>query len=100
MAEQIMGLSWEVLMKQRLFDPLEMSSAGFGNPNISKSIDQPWAKGDVMSHNGSNGIWYSSVMLAPKLDRAFVVSTNSRDFGNTEDICSEMIATLIRMELN
>jgi len=42
MAEQITGLSWEVLMKQRLFDPLGMSSAGIGNPNKNKSTDQPW----------------------------------------------------------
>ena len=42
MAEQITGLSWEVLMKQRLFDPLGMSTAGFGNPNNPNSIDQPW----------------------------------------------------------
>lgn len=42
MAEQITGLSWEVLMKQLLFDPLGMSSAGFGNPNTTRSIAQPW----------------------------------------------------------
>jgi len=42
MAEQVTGLSWEVLMKQRLFDPLGMSTAGFGNPNLNKSTDQPW----------------------------------------------------------
>lgn len=42
MAEQITGLSWEVLMKQRLFEPLGMSTAGFGNPNIPNSIAQPW----------------------------------------------------------
>lgn len=42
MAEQITGLSWEVLMKQRLFEPLGMSTAGFGNPNKNKSVDQPW----------------------------------------------------------
>jgi CubicO group peptidase (beta-lactamase class C family) len=42
MAEQITGLSWEVLMKQRLFDPLGMSTAEFGNLNKNKSINQPW----------------------------------------------------------
>lgn len=42
MAEQITGLSWESLMKQRLFDPLGMTTAGFGNPNKNNAIDQPW----------------------------------------------------------
>ena len=176
MAEQITGLSWEVLMKQRLFNPLGMSTAGFGNPNISRSIDQPWghnkylwiwwhpsesyyeeaigpagrvycsiadwakflslqlttenpilerkyldklieppdgfyaggwgvaehawAKGITLNHNGSNEIWYASVLVTPKLDRAFVVATNSCDFGSTPGICTEIMNKLIRMELN
>ena len=178
MAEQITGLSWEVLMKKRLFDPLGMSSAGFGAPNTPSQIDQPWghekvwyrnkwkpdqsdnpealgpagrvhctiedwakflslqlteenailnkaylnkliepvsshyyaggwgvaeqdwAKGTMLSHSGSNEIWYTSVVVTPQLDRAFVVSTNSRDFGITEDLCVEVMNKLLRMELN
>ena len=176
MAEQITGLSWEVLMKQRLFDPLGMSTAGFGNPNKNKSTDQPWghhkylwkwwpseayydeaigpagrihcniadwakfislwltsenpilerkyldkliepvgghfyaggwgvaeydwAKGITFNHSGSNEIWYASVLVTPKLDRAFVVATNSCDFGSTPDVCLEIANKIIRMELN
>ncbi len=175
MAKRVTGLSWESLMKQRLFDPLGMSSAGFGAPDVHKTINQPWghsksggkwqpstaydteaigpageiqctvedwakflslqlankssvleqkyldklvepvgfyaagwgviedlpwAKGKVFTHNGSNGIWYATVMVAPKLDRAYVVVTNSRDFSNTSDICSKMVANLIKMDLN
>jgi CubicO group peptidase (beta-lactamase class C family) len=176
MAEQITGLSWEVLMKQRLFEPLGMSSAGFGNPNKNNSIDQPWghnkfgwkwhpskayydeaigpagrvycsvydwakfislwltnenpilelkyldkliepvsghfyaagwgvvehdwAKGITFNHNGSNEIWYATVNVAPKLNRAFVVTTNSCDFVYTPDICLEIANKIIRMELN
>jgi CubicO group peptidase (beta-lactamase class C family) len=176
MAEQITGLSWEVLMKKRLFDPLGMSSAGYGNPNISKSTAQPWghnkflwkwwpsesyyeeaispagrvhcsvedwakflslqlteensildkeylnkliepvgghyyaggwgvaehawAKGITLNHAGSNEIWYASVLVTPKLDRAFVVATNSCDFGSTPAICNKIIRKLIRMDLN
>ena len=176
MAEQITGLSWEVLMKQRLFDPLGMSTAGFGNPNISKSIAQPWGhqkslwkwwpsesyydeaigpagrvycsiadwvkfislqltednpildkvylnkliepvgdhfyaggwgvaerawtKGIALNHAGSNEIWYASVLVTPKLDRAFVVATNSCDFSSTPSVCLEIANKMIRMELN
>jgi CubicO group peptidase (beta-lactamase class C family) len=175
-AEQITGLSWEVLMKKRLFDPLGMSSAGFGNPNKNKSTDQPWghhkdiwkrwhpsesyyeeaggpagevycsiadwakfislqltpenpilerkyldklikppegfyaggwgvaeyvwAKGITLNHAGTNEIWYAVVLVTPKLDRAFVVATNSCDFGITENLCTEIMNKLIRMELN
>ena len=175
MAEQITGLSWEVLMKQRLFDPLGMSSAGFGNPNKSKSIDQPWghhkrvwkwwpsesyyeeainpagrihcsvedwakflslqltsenpilerkyldkliepvdghfyaggwgvaehpwANGITFNHSGSNEIWYASVLVTPKLDRAFVVATNSCDFSSTPNVCLETANKIIRMDL-
>ncbi len=175
MAEQITGLSWEILMKQRLFDPLGMSTAGFGNPNISKSIAQPWghhkyvwkwwpseayyeeaispagrvhcsiedwakfislqlteensildkeylnkliepvgshfyaagwgiaeyawAKGITLNHAGSNEIWYAVVLITPKVDRAFVVATNSRDFGVTADMCRDIMNKLIIMEL-
>lgn len=174
MAEQITGLSWEVLMKKCLFDPLGMSSAGFGFPGTPNQTDQPWghqkswnnwqpiqsdcsealgpagrihctiedwakflslqltnknqildqkylnkliepvdfyaggwgvgqqnwAKGNVLSHNGSNGNWYTSVLVAPALGRAFVVSTNSRDFGVTEDLCNKIISKMVKMELN
>lgn len=175
MVEKISGLSWEFLMKKRLFDPLGMSSAGFGAPNTHNQTDQPWghekawykwksdqsdnpealapagmvhcsiedwakflslqltmenpilerkylnkliepvgshfyaggwgvaeqdwAKGTMLSHSGSNGVWYASVVVAPKLDRAFVVATNSRDFGVTEDVCIEMTNKMIRMNL-
>jgi CubicO group peptidase (beta-lactamase class C family) len=170
MAERITGSSWESLMQKRLFDPLGMTSAGFGEPDKRKSIDQPWghekfsgkwrpsdsydaeaigpagevhcsiedwarflslqladknpilerqylnkliepvgyyaggwgvieeqpwAKGTVLTHNGSNGIWYATVMVAPKLDRAFVVVSNSRDFISTSDTCGKMLAKLI-----
>jgi len=178
MAEQVSGLSWEVLMKQRLFDPLGMSSAGFGAPNTPEQIDQPWghekawywnkwkpdqsdnlealgpagrvhctiedwakflslqlaeenpildkaylnkliepvgshfyaggwgvaeqawAKGKMITHSGSNGIWYTSVVITPELNRAFIVSTNSRDFGVTEDLCRDIMNKLLIMELN
>jgi len=168
MAERITGSSWESLMRQRLFEPLGMTSAGFGEPDKRKSIDQPWghekfsgkwqpstaydaealgpageihctiedwakfislqfagknpvldrndlhrliepegfyaggwgvserpwAKGIVLMHNGSNGIWFATVLLAPKIDRAFMVVTNSRDFASTSDMCAEMVAKL------
>ena len=42
MAEQVTGRSWEDLMRQRVFEPLGMLSAGFGPPGHAGRVDQPW----------------------------------------------------------
>jgi CubicO group peptidase (beta-lactamase class C family) len=40
--EKINGMPWETLMRQRLFKPLKMNSAGFGVPGTNDKVDQPW----------------------------------------------------------
>lgn len=47
MAEQVTGKSWEVLMRTRLFEPLEISSAGFGIPGKPGSLIEPWGHRDI-----------------------------------------------------
>ncbi len=42
MAEEASGESWEDLMAKRLFQPLGMTSAGFGAPGTKGKVDQPW----------------------------------------------------------
>ncbi len=42
MAEQVSGESWESLMQTRLFEPLGMSSAGFGTPGRAGAVTEPW----------------------------------------------------------
>ena len=42
MAEKLAGRSWERLMAERLFAPLEITAAGFGAPGTPGEIDQPW----------------------------------------------------------
>lgn len=41
MEEKAAGRPWEDLMKEHLFIPLKISSAGFGAPGTSQTIDQP-----------------------------------------------------------
>jgi CubicO group peptidase (beta-lactamase class C family) len=41
-AEQTMNTSWETMMKEMLFDPLGMTTAGFGAMGSPGKIDQPW----------------------------------------------------------
>src|SRR5262245_38442558 len=42
MAEEAANASWETLMRDTLFKPLGMKSAGFGPPGKKGEIDQPW----------------------------------------------------------
>jgi CubicO group peptidase (beta-lactamase class C family) len=42
MLERATGRAWEDLMRERLFAPLGMKSAGFGAPGDAKKLDQPW----------------------------------------------------------
>ncbi len=171
-AEKLTGSTWESLMKKRLFDPLGMTSAGFGPPGTPNQTDQPWghvksdgrwqpkqfdnaealgpagrvhctledwakfislqlpgnkihildrehldkmvdssshyaggwiiaqrqwAKGKTLSHSGSNTMWYATVWIAPKLNRAFIAATNSCD-KNSFTICDKMIGKLIEID--
>ncbi|MDB6006980.1 MAG: penicillin-binding protein beta-lactamase class [Prosthecobacter sp.] len=41
MAEQVTGKSWEDLMREKIFRPLGMTSAGFGPPGTPAKNDQP-----------------------------------------------------------
>ena len=58
---------------------------------------RPWGKGTVLNHSGSNTMWYALVWVAPKLDRAFLVATNSRD-DNSHPTCDQMIGKLIQID--
>ncbi len=174
MAERITGLSWEVMINDRIFEPLGMGSAGFGPPGTSGQIDQPWGhhkedgkwvssqldnveeigpagrihcsiqdwarflalllkqddtsilerdqldkliepigdyacgwwvvqrdwgNGNVLTHGGSNTMWYVSVWIAPEINRAFIVGTNSHDSKTIEN-CDNVMGWLISIDRN
>ena len=42
MIERVTGTPWEDLMRERIFEPLGMTSAGFGAPASKDKVDQPW----------------------------------------------------------
>lgn len=42
MCEQATGKAWEDLMRERIFRPLGMSTAGFGAPGDKEKVDQPF----------------------------------------------------------
>src|SRR5207248_4773548 len=49
MAEKVTGKTWEKLIQEQLFQPLGMTSAGFGPPGAKDNLDQPRGHG-VMGH--------------------------------------------------
>jgi CubicO group peptidase (beta-lactamase class C family) len=42
MLEKATGKTWEDLLRSRLFEPLGMTTAGFGAPASVDKVDQPW----------------------------------------------------------
>jgi CubicO group peptidase (beta-lactamase class C family) len=51
-------------------------------------LDADWAKGKVLAHDGSNGLWYAVIVIAPAADIAFLVATNAGD-ETAEKACRE-----------
>ena len=57
MIERVTNLDWETAITQDVFEPLKMSSAGFGGLGTPGKIDQPWghpAAGQPFESNGPN----------------------------------------------
>jgi len=77
MAEKVSGLSWEELMQRYVFDPLDMTTAGFGPPGSAQLVDQP--RGHSYS---SEDVWnpqYSDNF--PVLGPAGTVHVSIRDWA-------------------
>lgn len=176
MAERITGKTWETLMRDRLFKPLGMASAGFGPPGTPGEVDQPWghqrdpeshdwvpnqldnpavlgpagtvhvaiddwakfiglwlaegpaaildrdgldrlirpvsggyaagwrvesrswAKGEAITHGGTNRSWFALLWVAPRTGRAYVVAANSAeaDDRRTLRLLDGIVSKLIR----
>ncbi len=60
-------------------------------------LERGWAEGKALAHSGSNTMWFSTVWVAPKLNRAFLVAINSSDAASAL-ICDEVISELIEID--
>jgi CubicO group peptidase (beta-lactamase class C family) len=47
--EKLTDTPWETLITERLFQPLQMNSAGFGPPGKTGMVDQPWGHSRKLS---------------------------------------------------
>ncbi len=180
-AEAKTGKAWETLIRERVFKPLKIKSAGFGAPGSARKIDAPrghvrdgerfqpvppgpdadnppaifpaggvhmtladWARfaafhlkvarggkvdllkkevaadlhkthfgGDyalgwmtvadpaggqrMLTHAGSNTMWYAVIWIVPRLNRAVLVTTNCYD-EKVSKACDELVAELLRAD--
>src|SRR5437868_7361839 len=46
--EQLTGRAWEELMRERLFQPLDISTGGFGAPGTADKTEQAWGHSPVL----------------------------------------------------
>jgi CubicO group peptidase (beta-lactamase class C family) len=58
-----------------------------------------WTNGTALYHNGSNARWYVSVWVAPEINRAFIVGTNSFD-DHTTELSDNVMRSLISLDQN
>ena len=74
---------------QKLHTPVtDRYALGWG---ISKNSNSDVVR---LTHDGSNTMWYALAWVAPEIDRAFLVVTNSRD-EHSHPTCDRMIGKLI-----
>lgn len=175
MLEKLTGKTWEDLMRAEIFEPLGMSSAGFGAPGSKDALDQPrghnpspvelglgsdnppaigpagtvhcsigdwakfisvhlrgengedslvtsatfrklheaapgqkyamgwgreprpWAGGDVLTHSGSNTMWYCVAWIAPAKNCAVLATTNIAGAAAAKG-CDEAVQALLRKQ--
>jgi len=78
MIEKVAGKSWERLMQDEIFGPLNMGSVGFGGTGTPGKIDQPWGhinSGEPVEANGP------SIDNAPVLGPAGRVHCSIQDWA-------------------
>jgi len=80
MLEKVSGSSWEQLIKERLFDPLGMSSAFIGMP-FQKDINQPWRHYHRDNSENPIPLPISERVMPELINPAGNVSLNIHDFA-------------------
>jgi CubicO group peptidase (beta-lactamase class C family) len=88
------------LLKPETFAKLHAPAAG---PPPSYAMgwtvaDRDWAGGRVLTHNGSNTMWFCVTWLAPKRDFAVLVACNRGGDGGAK-ACDEASSALVQDEL-
>jgi CubicO group peptidase (beta-lactamase class C family) len=61
--------------------------------------ERPWGGGRVLTHAGSNSMWYAVTWIAPERDFAVLVACNQGGESATQ-ACDEAVAAMIENHLN
>lgn len=83
MLEQVTDTPWEDLMRKLLFEPLGMSTAGFGAPATPATLDQPWG------HVPTDGS-YHPVPPGPRADNPPALAPAGAVHGSLPDLARYM----------
>ena len=88
--EQLTDSSWESLMQDRLFDPLDMTGCGFGAAAAAGDISQPWGHTGEEPSNGDNPavLGPAGTVHCPLADWGRFISDQIRAFNGEESILS------------
>ncbi|HMO14341.1 MAG TPA: serine hydrolase domain-containing protein [Pirellulaceae bacterium] len=92
MMEKVTGKSWEELIRTRLFEPLQMNTAGFGPPSTGGSLEQPWGHRKV-----GELIVASQIDNAPSLGPAGTVHCSIRDWVKFLRIHMELRTSITKL---
>ncbi|MEJ5293760.1 MAG: serine hydrolase domain-containing protein [Fimbriimonadales bacterium] len=57
------------------------------------TVSRSWAKGQVLMHAGSNTMWYALAVLAPALDRGWLIVTNCGSDA-AQQACEQLLREL------
>ncbi len=80
MAEQATGQTWDELVRQHVFEPLELASAGFGPPTSSdENLEQP---------RGHRQILLMKTALDDKADNTFIIGPAGIVHMSLQDLCT------------
>lgn len=60
---------------------------------------RPWAKGLVLTHSGSNSMWFCVIWVAPNQNAAVMAATNVTSAGSGSGCDEAVVAALRAMEL-
>lgn len=86
-----------LLLKPETFKQLHhpFTSASPGSYAAGWGVDtRPWAGGRVLTHNGSNNLWFCVVWIAPEKNFAVMAATNQGG-GAMDTACDEAVQALI-----
>jgi CubicO group peptidase (beta-lactamase class C family) len=96
MVEHLAGTRGQgVLASAQAFEKLHTPAPGSNYAMGWVEGQRSWANGRVLTHNGSNNLWYAVVWLAPERELGFFAVTNAADTA-ARSATNEAIAVLIQ----